>query len=279
MQQPAAPHTEAFTLVELTVVLAILGVLTGAILGGQAMIRASQLRGAVSDLSQYRTIANAFADKYNALPGDYANATNNWSTATNGNGNNQLGLDATLGAASEGVQFWYQLQLAGYLKTNFTGVNANTIYSIRPGINVPSLPADKNVGVLPLHHMDVNVWRDNTPGLYEGQLIGNFFALGSNNENTANASFNIYRFRGPAFYVQDASDIDQKIDDGNPFVGGFVADSPDDTGTSIKATSCVYPDATVLVANAPPTGTPSGYRLDLDKTGACRAYYKYTDIM
>lgn len=67
-----------FSLVELSIVLVILGLLTGGILGGQALIRAAELRTAMSDYSRYTAAVMSFREKYFALPGDMTNATAFW---------------------------------------------------------------------------------------------------------------------------------------------------------------------------------------------------------
>ncbi|MGB1540395.1 MAG: prepilin-type N-terminal cleavage/methylation domain-containing protein, partial [Rickettsiales bacterium] len=63
-----------FSLVELSIVLVILGLLTGGILGGQSLIRAAELRSVSKEYEKYQTAINIFKDKYFALPGDFNNA-------------------------------------------------------------------------------------------------------------------------------------------------------------------------------------------------------------
>src|SRR6187399_2125428 len=70
-----------FSLVELSIVLVILGLLTGGILAGQSLIRAAELRAVSTEYSKFVTAGRSFRDKYFALPGDMANATSFWGTA------------------------------------------------------------------------------------------------------------------------------------------------------------------------------------------------------
>jgi len=65
----------AFTLVELSIVLVILGLLVGGTLTGQSLIHAAELRSVVKDYEKYKTAMHVFEDKYFALPGDMTNAT------------------------------------------------------------------------------------------------------------------------------------------------------------------------------------------------------------
>lgn len=74
-------HRIAFSLVELSIVLVILGLLVGGILSGRSLIRASELRTITTQYNSYYAATRAFRDKYFALPGDMANATTFWGAA------------------------------------------------------------------------------------------------------------------------------------------------------------------------------------------------------
>ncbi len=63
-----------FTLVELAIVLVIIGLVLAAVLKGQELIVSARLKTTISDIDGIRSAANTFRDKYNALPGDYAQA-------------------------------------------------------------------------------------------------------------------------------------------------------------------------------------------------------------
>ncbi|MFZ4540565.1 MAG: pilus assembly FimT family protein [Rickettsiales bacterium] len=76
----------AFSLVELSIVLVILGLLVGGILSGQALIRASELRAVVTEYNRHAVDTKTFRDKYFALPGDMANATSFWGRVGGGAG-------------------------------------------------------------------------------------------------------------------------------------------------------------------------------------------------
>jgi len=78
----ARPTSSGFSLVELSIVLVILGLLTGGILGGQALIRAAELRAVTTEYDRWVTATRTFQDKYFALPGDMTNATAFWGSAT-----------------------------------------------------------------------------------------------------------------------------------------------------------------------------------------------------
>src|SRR5689334_20830022 len=83
-----------FTLIELSIVLVIIGLIVGGVLVGQDMIKAAQIRATVAQIEKYNTAVNTFRNKYNALPGDMSNPTyffpsvTGANAATTGLGNN-----------------------------------------------------------------------------------------------------------------------------------------------------------------------------------------------
>lgn len=86
--------TNAFSLVELSIVLVILGLLVGGILTGRSLIRASEIRSVLTEREKYFIAVTAFRDKYFYMPGDLPNATQFWGAK---------GLPAN-GAACNGVK-------------------------------------------------------------------------------------------------------------------------------------------------------------------------------
>ena len=75
-----AAETAGFTLVELSIVLVIIGLLIGGILVAQSMIGTAKIQSTVRQLQQYDTAVVNFETKYNQLPGDsnlFPNVGNN----------------------------------------------------------------------------------------------------------------------------------------------------------------------------------------------------------
>jgi prepilin-type N-terminal cleavage/methylation domain-containing protein len=155
-------NNQGFSLVELSIVLVILGLLTGGILTGQNLIRAAELRSVTTEFQTYQTAVMTFRDKYFALPGDMRNATDFWGAVggggggvacfgaessdgatCNGNSDGYTGYYAGFGplyAWGERFHFWVQLSNAGLVEGAYTGVTDSGAdsYTITPGKNVPT---------------------------------------------------------------------------------------------------------------------------------------------
>ncbi len=121
----------AFSLVELSIVLVILGLLVGGVLTGRELIKSAALKKDVNFVEQTRSMAMAFRDKYFQLPGDMNNASQFWgliadcTTNTgvydqvcNGNGDGRV-MTYNSGVANgdqlELAEFYHHLSRAGLL--------------------------------------------------------------------------------------------------------------------------------------------------------------------
>ena len=59
-----------FTLIELSVVLVIIGLIVGGILIGQDLIRSAEVRAQITQIEKYNQAVNTFKGKYGGIPGD-----------------------------------------------------------------------------------------------------------------------------------------------------------------------------------------------------------------
>ena len=107
-----------FTLVEISIVLIIIGLLVTGIMLGQSLVTAAQNHAIISDFVKYQTAANSYNTKYRAWPGDDDGASR-WTGATNGDGNGQLPDPAI--TTDEYYQFWLHLLKAGLINGDYNG--------------------------------------------------------------------------------------------------------------------------------------------------------------
>ena len=221
---------QAFSLVELSIVLVILGLLVGGVLSGQSLIRAAQLRAVTTEYQRYLTAVNTFRDKYFAIPGDMPNATSVWgkdntrctghtgTTATpgtcNGDGDGTVTLDAI-----ENYRFWQQLALAGLIEGNYNGYISPVAFTTPPvpGTEVPTSKLGKAYWVpgymsqssafhYEIGYSDLPDVRENT-FLLNGRDTGFWSCRGGNAACT------------PILKPEEAWNIDTKMDDGRPAFG------------------------------------------------------------
>jgi prepilin-type N-terminal cleavage/methylation domain-containing protein len=228
------PERDGFTLIELSIVLVIIGLIVGAVLVGQDLIRAAYVRATISQIEKYDTAANTFYGKYGYLPGDItATAAQSFGFDTNlaGNGN---GLIEGGPCAGEELGFWSDLTYANGMNLNMIpgswgapltssggggdddGGGGGTYYGYTYPITVQAFP---------------NCWPESKFG------GGNYISITNNNGLN---SFNIIQMTGVGgtsygqtdgtsmtgangLTVSQAYMIDKKMDDGLPQAGRVTA--------------------------------------------------------
>ncbi len=224
-----------FSLVELSIVLVILGLILGGVMVGQSLIKSSELRSTISETQRYVAAYNQFRDKYDAIPGDMPNATNYWGTATtcpgdsthtqttaatcNGDGNGAVDNNGL----NEKYLLWKHMADAGLIEGTYTGVPASTSNtSSLAGTNCPK-GKRKNVGYSAYYWQ----YMSGDPNYPDGQY-GNFFFVGGYSPNDVTVA--------GTFPASEVADIDTKLDDGKPAFGKIR--------TNWNSTNCVTATAT-----------------------------------
>ena len=124
-----------FTLIELSIVLVIMGLIVGGVLVGQDLVRAAGVRATITQIEKFNTAANTFFGKYGYLPGDIpAGPAAQFGLAARGSlpgegdGNGIIqGIntsssvaDGTIQSTGETVMFWVDLSAAGLIEGGFT---------------------------------------------------------------------------------------------------------------------------------------------------------------
>ena len=70
----ADARQRGFTLIEMSIVLVIIGLIIGGILKGQELIESARIKNVINQIDIIRTATVAFQDRFNSLPGDYNQA-------------------------------------------------------------------------------------------------------------------------------------------------------------------------------------------------------------
>lgn len=243
-----------FSLVELSIVLVILGLLTGGILAGQSLIRAAELRSVSVEYSRYVTAVQSFRDKYFAVPGDMMNATSFWgdnnslcpdAAITNGtpgtcNGNGTGSLPWGSANGGEKHRFWQHITLAGLIEGNYPGTSTSPTTVI--GTDAPRSRlsnAGWGIGGEGNNAGTGLAWGANA-GTGAVTNYGNFLVFGAQITNNNPLS--------PVLKPDEAWNIDTKIDDGKPGRGNVIS-----YGTvglcALNATNTDYDAAYALNSN------------------------------
>lgn len=214
-----------FSLVELSIVLVILGLLTGGILAGQSLIRASELRSVGTQYNNYITAVNTFRDKYFAIPGDFNKAQDVWTTLDNTpatcrttpatgtatcNGNGDGIINSGGGISDEYFRFWQHLANAGLIEGSYTGTRDG---STATSATTRNSPASKLGGI----------WYVSNYGTQSGGTVASVVFDGNygNSMEMAKAVANDIPYT-PIVKPEDLWNLDSKIDDGKPATGKLV---------------------------------------------------------
>lgn len=221
-----------FTLIELSIVLVIIGLLIGGVTIGTDMLKSAKLRSTISDIEKYRSAIHNFRNKYNELPGDMTNATAMWGSDSscpntamnsvpkqatcNGDGDGFIGLCCESGYSQmyETFRAWQHLANAGMIDGQYTGVGPGSSgwVAVKGGLNVPMAPIG-NADFWLFYYSSVA----SSPPYHSHYL--NLGADVSGSHNT-----------GVALTPAEAYTLDTKIDDGMPLLGKVTVPLPSGGG-------------------------------------------------
>lgn len=205
-----------FTLVELAIVIVIIGLLVGGVLGGQALIRQSQVQNLIKTIEGYKSAAQLYKTKYNGLPGDdiraydwFGNSCDAMPSNCNGDGDGLI-VENNSGTDSEALRFWQHLVLGKFLTGNYIGIS-NGWTTVLQGLTLPKLS---------FKDAYVSVENRNYALIPQGFGYNNYFISG------VVKTGGVLRPNNPYLPPEDAYNVDKKMDDGKPWAGAvFITPS------------------------------------------------------
>lgn len=221
---------KGFSLVELAIVIAIIGLIAGGILAGTNMLRSADLRTVVSEMTRYASAIKQFEGQFRTLPGDYNKATELWGSASScptgartgkqtcdGNGNRLSGF------MSETYLTWQHLSNAGYIEEEYTGFVSPLTHTTAPtpGLNVPA-GALKNTYWTFVYFSQLNTVNFEF-GYAAAPDIRNHYLVLSGQPTAWWADPDVMT-------PQEAFSIDEKLDDGKPGSGDVRGSTWNTTG-------------------------------------------------
>ena len=240
-----------FTLLELSIVLVIIGLIIGGILVGQDLIRAAEVRSTVAQVEKYNSAVNTFRTKFDGMPGDITQTAAGYfslfqlssaTTTGQGDGNGLIegggaGLTVPQG---ETLVFWRHLSDTS-LVDGALGISGNSQIVASTGLvtgtvtTIPqSLPASKLGGL--------------TSFIVYAAGGQNYFQLMPISSITTAPA---YTYSTTGVTPIQAFNMDTKLDDGQPNTGIVIAR---DTG-SVNGVNGIPSSATSSTANTCIIGT------------------------
>jgi prepilin-type N-terminal cleavage/methylation domain-containing protein len=278
-----------FTLIELSIVLVVIGLIVGGILVGQNLIAAANARATITQIEKYNTAVNTFRGKYGYLPGDIKDPdASNFGFQPRGTGTGQgdgngviegAGASNVTGedqAGGETLMFWVDLSAAHLIDGGFSAASETGTFSATP-TSTPSLSAflpaaqlgnGNYIYVYSGGHWSGPVWASTST---------NYFGLSAVTATNGSPS---WPFSNPGLTVQQASAVDTKLDDGMPLSGRVIAayvngsannngyGSNDGAptyvnpgGSSYLPTGVIAPSALTCYDNGDSTANPTNYSI------------------
>lgn len=241
--------SRGFTLLEISMVIVIIGLIAGGITVGRVILAQSRLDSVMNEFAKYTSAFQQFKEKYNALPGDMANATSFWAGGSvtclygastgvatcNGNGNGQIAdqtnyTGGVAGNRTESHRAWQQLGFAGLIEGGYTGQFENSApVVVTPGVRVPKTGLQSGTG----WHVYYVGSQSGTATFFDGNY-GHIFYLGA-------AVYQVAATTKGVVYSTDMITLDTKYDDGKPAYGK-IRHGKYNLGTGYFGGDCVAGD-------------------------------------
>ena len=233
-----------FTIIEISIVVVIVGLLIGGILIGVSIMESARVNAQVRQLQKFDIAISNFRGSYHYLPGDMPNATDHFGAVVgscttvagtgtqtcDGDGDGKIDYVNTDDSTLESWRAWEHLSHANLLDVEYTGIQGTSCTygstCIEPDINVPQAAMGEDLGIsLFSFPAATAAWAINTE-----QTV---YAIG-HKTNTSNAAWQ-GRWWGQGLTPSQAIALDIKMDNGDPISGRVVhmnggAYSPNCTG-------------------------------------------------
>jgi len=254
-------HNTGFTLVELSVVLVIIGLIIGGILSGQDLLHASTIRAQIAQIESYKSAVKSFDEKYGSLPGDmnpgkaakFAFITRSGASHHGDDDGRIYPFCGELGC--ETALFWTDLSQAKMIKEVFNSATDAAVTTTTIEELTSYVPVGKIDGTFIL-----TMFSDTSGGTAYATINTNYFYLTFAINDLAAGNVQARKW----ITNQDAYNIDIKMDDGKPHTGKVLA-RPYAAPAPAASGVCVTDDA----------GNPYNTTLEFANDEACELRFLF----
>ena len=227
MKKTFSSKKSAFSLIELSIVLIIIGLLIAGITGGASLIKSSELRSIMGEARGYAVAVNSFFTQYDQYPGDASENVGSNSVNT-GDRDNKIEFvnDATT-VMAEGVDAWFDLKDIGAIDLALVAPTFTAPGALVPVTNIPGSKIkgagwvfDYNISSL----QNVVVLTGTTvpwvaPLVETNTLLNTSTLVNGLNYTPAQVALATRNASTEIISAPDSLSIDSKIDDGKPASG------------------------------------------------------------
>lgn len=220
-------NKSGFSLVELSIVIVIIGLLIAGVAVGTSMIKQARLKSVIQDLQKYQAAYNNFYDAFGEIPGDMPVAFSYWdtkcaatSTLCNGNANGVIDFTSDPNN-NETNKAWNHLSQASMIEAGIVPVTSTLVTTIGTSAPLSKLP---DAGYIMISGTNAAPFETSKNVLFVGKQAASTTLLNS------------------SLSAQDAFSIDQKIDDAvvnGPFSGATTGLVRSVDGNDATANACV----------------------------------------
>jgi prepilin-type N-terminal cleavage/methylation domain-containing protein len=250
-------NKSAFSLIELSIVLIIIGLLVAGITGGSSLIRSATLRSVMSEARGYGIAVNSFFVQYNSLPGDYNTDLGGIAAGYKGDVNNKIEFknNVTTTVEAEKAESFGALSMLRQTKmlTTESLTAGTTASNVTVGVTIPQSKLKGSGWIF-------DYLSGATPTGVTGSWAAadggqNAVLLVSSASLGTDANLLISANTKGGINAEDASSIDSKLDDGDPMNGRVRV-----FGKDAAAADCIT--------------TGSKYNVNTVKTNSCVLTYQ-----
>jgi prepilin-type N-terminal cleavage/methylation domain-containing protein len=218
MKKTFSSKKSAFSLIELSIVLIIIGLLIAGITGGASLIKSSELRSIMGEARGYAVAVNSFFTQYDQYPGDASVRVGNASLYDGDRDNKMEYVNDASTPMAEGLDAWFDLKDIGAIDLALTVFgSANPAGSAK--VPVTDIPGSKIKGA---------GWAFdyNTTSLQNVVVLTGTTDVWATTKDLINATTSgtvANNLSAEIISAPDAFSIDSKIDDGKANSGNVQA--------------------------------------------------------